>query len=138
MILNAYTGTATHHLLDGRVRQFKPEGELHHVREGTVRRKNPVSRLSGPGEQLAARLFVGLNVGQDVVWTIDDVIRITFDVRKQQKASTDSSELMMDLITKARSEERAAIVKWLRLGARRIDELDDAATYIELGAHWKP
>jgi hypothetical protein len=45
-------------------------------------RANPIERLGSGG--YAARIFVGLMVGQENRWTVDDVIRITYEVRKRQ------------------------------------------------------
>jgi hypothetical protein len=89
MIVNAYLGEVTHKLKTGKTRRFRPEGEVHLVNPEGVRRSreesaraNPVERLGSGG--YSARIFVGLKVGQETRWTIDDVIRITYDALKKQ------------------------------------------------------
>ena len=81
-----YTGESEHHLKDGRVGRFKPTGPLHvvHVRSdrGRAREDNKElpynSTLESWGvEGLAARLFVGLKVGDTLKWTTEDVMKAT-------------------------------------------------------------
>lgn len=87
MIVHTYLGEVTHKLKGGKTRRFRPQGHVHLVTaEGTVRREgarpNPIERLGAGG--YSARIFVGLKVGQETRWTIDDVIRITYDTLKRQ------------------------------------------------------
>jgi hypothetical protein len=86
-----YAGECEHHLKDGRVGRFKPNGPLHvvHVRaertrgraaEGTPENELPFdSELEPWGTGgFAARLFVGLKVGNTLKWSIDDVMKATY------------------------------------------------------------
>lgn len=81
---NIHAGEATH---DGR--RFQPKGPLKLYHEGA--QPNPTTRLGGGG--YGARFFVGLNVGQKQRYTIDDIIKIVWRVRKKQKRSGDASIL---------------------------------------------
>jgi hypothetical protein len=89
MIINAYLGEVTHRLKEGRVRRFRPTGELciltadgRKTSAAERAKSNPVERIGGGS--YAARIFVGLKVGKETRWTIDDVIRITYETRKAQ------------------------------------------------------
>lgn len=98
MIISAYLGEATHHLKTGRVRCFRPQGEIFIVNAegiGVAQKEraklNPIERLGSGG--YAARLFVGLSVGDAATFTIDDVVAETWRVRKEQNRSADASFL---------------------------------------------
>jgi hypothetical protein len=97
MIVSAYTGEAVHHLKSGRVKRFRPTGELllvtseGHRRGAKERAKNPIEKLGEGG--LSARIFVGLSVGQEPRFSIDDVVKATIDIRKGQKELPDASFL---------------------------------------------
>lgn len=86
---NCYCGEATYNVGSGRVRRFRPEGALTLRREGTY--KNPSTRIGGGS--YSARLFVGLNVGQEQRFTEDDVVELVIKTRKRQKALADASIL---------------------------------------------
>jgi len=77
-LIPAYLGEAVHVLNRGRYR-FKPTGEVMfyqasggaaHAAEGI--KSNPVKRFGGGG--LAARLFIGLNVGDTPTYSVDDIV----------------------------------------------------------------
>jgi len=53
--------------------------------------RNPVSRLGGGG--YSACIFVGLKVGRTVKWTVDDVVRIVWEVREAQHQAPDATIL---------------------------------------------
>jgi hypothetical protein len=97
MLINAHLGEVTHHLKSGRVRHFRPEGKIYAVTDTGRRvaaseyrkKRNPIDRIGDGG--YAARIFVGLNVGKETKWTIDDVIRIVVKTRKAQKRVPDAS-----------------------------------------------
>lgn len=91
-----YTGEVEHHLKDGRVGRFKPDGPMHvvHVRAERERARN--AREAAPEDELpfnserepwgttgfSARLFVGLKVGNTLKWSIDDVMKATYGYLK--------------------------------------------------------
>lgn len=60
---------------------FRPEGKLDVIGP----RQNP-ERSWGTKDTLAARLFVGLSVGQVPTWSQDDVVSIVVETRKKQGA----------------------------------------------------
>ena len=80
-----YAGECEHHLKDGRVGRFKPDGPLHVVhmrgRRGGASEAGKddlpydSERDEWSAEGLAGRLFVGLKVGDTLKWTIDDVMK---------------------------------------------------------------
>jgi hypothetical protein len=77
MIVNAHLGEVTHRLRSGKTRRFRPTGEVYVARSGKIasaeeRRDNPIEKQTGSG--LAARLFVGLNVGTTATFTLEDVV----------------------------------------------------------------
>jgi hypothetical protein len=90
-----YTHESEHHLSDGSVRRFTPRGPTH-VIDG--HRSKPARKGSredsvedwGPGG-LAARIFVGLNVGEKPTYTINDVVKATKEIRLQQGALPDAT-----------------------------------------------
>ncbi|HTQ43779.1 MAG TPA: hypothetical protein VMI75_13550, partial [Polyangiaceae bacterium] len=59
------------------------------VRAGTKR--NPIERIGGGG--LTARIFLGLNVGDKPTYTIEEVVRDTVKIRKEQGTLPDASFL---------------------------------------------
>jgi hypothetical protein len=81
---NVFAGEAVHN-----TRRFRPIGGIREVHVGAA--SNPTTRLGGGG--YSARLFVGLSVGQTPTYTIDDVIKIVWRVRKAQKKGADASIL---------------------------------------------
>jgi hypothetical protein len=96
-IVHANLGETTHRLKSGKVKRFRPVGRTYIIdSDGSLRpqspKENPVERLGGGG--LAARLFVGLSVRDTPTYSIDDVVRATVEVRKQQGASPDASFLV--------------------------------------------
>lgn len=97
MILHAYPGESTHHLKDGRIRRFRPKGEMFvclpdgRTLGNKERKENPIDRISGGG--YSARIFIGLNVGDKATHTIDDVVKATIAIRQSQKALPDASFL---------------------------------------------
>jgi hypothetical protein len=80
---NVYAGEAQHG-----PRRFTPKGRLLVYHEGAA--PNPTTRLGSGG--YSARLFVGLNVGQRKAYTIDDVVKIVWSVRKKQGRSGDDAD----------------------------------------------
>jgi hypothetical protein len=120
MTHHVYMGAAEHHLAGNRVRRFEPTGPLTIIdgrrrgtatlredlgkgrsfRPGTKTRvvygrpkttRNPVERYGGGG--LAARVFVGLNVGRERAWTEDEVVEAVRTIREAQGAPPDASFL---------------------------------------------
>ena len=78
-----------------RVYAYKHHGELRtHELGGPRTAKKVAEAVSRIGEGgLAARLFVGLNVGQKTAFSRDEVVDILVKVRKKQKALPDASIL---------------------------------------------
>ena len=103
MIIPAYLGEVTHHLKSG-TKRFTPEGEIFivtatgHRVSAKERNKNPLKREGSGG--LAARLFVGLKVGDEVRWTIDDVIKLTYKTLSKERRAPDASILAQSGIYK--------------------------------------
>jgi hypothetical protein len=56
---------------------------------GAAPRPNPLDDFSG--DNWAARLFVGFNVGDTPTWDLDDLMAIAQDIRKQQGQRPDAS-----------------------------------------------
>ena len=81
MIVHTYLGEVTHKLKSG-TRRFRPTGEVRMLAPDGRPQNNPVERLGSGG--YSARIFVGLKVGQETKWTIDDVISVTYDELKRQ------------------------------------------------------
>ena len=118
MSQQVYMGAAEHHLKSG-TRRFQPTGPLtiiqgrHKPGQATLRedlgkgrsfragtktrvvygrpKPNLVERYGGGG--LAARIFVGLNVGRAKAWTEDEVVEAVRTVRESQGAPPDASFL---------------------------------------------
>jgi hypothetical protein len=114
-----YMGAAEHHLLGGRVRHFHPTGPLtivqgrHQRGSATLNedlgkgrsfrpgkrtrvvygrpKPNLVERYGGGG--LAARLFVGMNIGRERAWTDEEVVEAVRTIREAQGAPPDASFL---------------------------------------------
>ena len=91
-----YTGECEHHLKDGRVGRFKPDGPLHIVHVRAERKHGRGAHEASPEDELpfnserepwdttglSARLFVGLKVGKTLKWSIDDVMKATYGYLK--------------------------------------------------------
>jgi hypothetical protein len=76
----------------GRSGSFRPNGKLTTVGDAALA-PNPTSwRAKSP--MLAARLFVGFNVGSKPRWHVDDLIRIVKATRKKQGHPQDASFLL--------------------------------------------
>ena len=89
-----YSHEIQHHLSGGDVRKFTPRGPSRLV-EGSARSRRRGAKEDtvddwGPGG-LAARLFVGLNVGETPTYSIDDVVRATKEIRKTQGQLPDAT-----------------------------------------------
>lgn len=83
--------------------EFRPSGEVIEVGEVPQLESNPVKRHAAT--PLTARLFVGLSVGQDKAWTVEDVINVTQEVRLRQKEAPDASFLIQRGLYTDRSNE---------------------------------
>lgn len=83
--------------------EFRPSGEVIEVGEVPQLESNPVKRHAAT--PLTARLFVGLSVGQEKAWTVEDVINVTQEVRIHQKESPDASFLVQRGLYTDRSNE---------------------------------
>ena len=68
---------------------FRPRGEMFKV--GDFARDNP--SVYSPKHVLAARLFVGFNVGGEATYDIDDLIEVVGRVRQDQGRAPDASFL---------------------------------------------
>ena len=79
MIIPAYLGEAVHHLKNGRVCRFRPEGP-YYFGEGEYH-ENPIEDY-GEGGVRAARLIIGLNVGRKPKWTPKQVMEKVYKWRK--------------------------------------------------------
>jgi hypothetical protein len=81
-----YAGEVEHHLKDGRVLRFKPSGPMIHVG-----RREAEEDAVDFGVGFAARIFVGLNVGDTPTYTIEQVVQATKELRRAQGALPDAS-----------------------------------------------
>lgn len=96
---NVHLGEVVHHLKSGRVRRFKPQGEVYGVtKRGRIAKASELSEASEKVESLpvgglAARIFIGLNVGEETKYTIQDVMRSTLKLRRSQGKRADGSFL---------------------------------------------
>lgn len=86
MIYPCHMG-ATQHKIHGRSRRWRPTGPVAFhadpAAHASEAQKNPIEAI-GDGENLAARFFVGLNVGKVTRWTPKDVADVVWRVRKAQ------------------------------------------------------
>jgi hypothetical protein len=87
------------HIGDG---EFIPEGRVYVVGE-EGRAPNPIQETKGG--QRAARLFVGLSVGQRPRWDVDDVIKIVRQVRTRQTGDPGASFIVQKGIFKGRGDK---------------------------------
>jgi hypothetical protein len=75
-------------------RRFSPRGPLHVIDGSRSRSKRGAKEDSiedwGPGG-LAARIFVGLNVGETPTYTIEDVVKATKQIRREQGVLPDAT-----------------------------------------------
>lgn len=94
MRINANTGS---HAWTGG--SFRPNGRLIFV--GTEYKANP--RTWGSKNTLAARLFIGLNVGGEPRWSVDHVTKTVTEVRAEQGRRPDSSFIVQRGIYTSRS-----------------------------------
>jgi len=89
-VIPAYTGEVVHKMKDGGVRRFRPKGPMYVAHD--YYKPNPIEHF-GSGGTRAARLFIGLNVGETPKWKPEDVMNRIYKIRKKQKASGDMSVL---------------------------------------------
>ena len=97
MIYPVHLGETLHVFRKGHSRRWKPEGPVSfHVDPSTghadERQRNPIEAI-GSGDNLSARFFVGLKVGDEVRWTPKDVADIVWRVRKAQGQNGSSTIL---------------------------------------------
>lgn len=88
------------HIGDG---EFVPEGPAHMVGGSGARAPNPIQETKGG--QRAARLFVGLSVGQRARWKVDDVVKIVRRVRERQTGDPGASFIVQKGIFKGRGDK---------------------------------
>jgi len=84
---------------------FRPNGKIQIVGEREHLRSNPTDWESEEGV-LAARLFVGFNVGDVPTHTADDLVRVVRAVRERQGRTPDSSFLVQKGIYTSRRTGR--------------------------------
>lgn len=88
----------------GGVGFFRPNGRMTLVGRGPEYAQNPTG-WSSREPILAARIFVGFNVGRRPKWHMNDVVRIVKRVRKDQVGSPDATFLYQrGLYTSKRDE----------------------------------
>jgi hypothetical protein len=83
--------------------RFKPVGKIQ--AHGDFSRENPATRRTG-NKLIAARLFVGFNVDNRPVYTLEDVIDIFVRVREEQKRDAGASFLLQKGIYQPRGSAR--------------------------------
>lgn len=98
MRIDAALGPTTIRSREGTVR-FVPRGSIYEYGP----RRNPATRREGPS-LLSARLFVGLNVGDEERWTVDDVADVVLAARRKQKRSASASFLLQRGIYQPRTK----------------------------------
>jgi hypothetical protein len=93
MMHTCYAHEVDHHLSDDSWRRFRPRGPMH-VIDGSARSKSrraAEDHVENWGVGLAARVFVGLNVGDKPRYTIQDVVQATKEIRRQQGLLPDAT-----------------------------------------------
>lgn len=135
-VYNVYAGEGTYTLPKrGRQRsttkRFRPQGPLQlEAGEDTV-------RLGGGG--YSARIFVGLNVGDQQRYTVDDVVKLVVETRQKQDASADASILSQKGIYESRAgqvivEPSAQIIIIDLVGKKKkefVDEMTEVAEVLK-------
>lgn len=91
--INANIGMAHWVASDGTVGRFRPTGEVLLVGDEAAYKRNNREWTDKSGELLAARFFVGFNVGLKPTWSMDDVVALVERTRRKQKAKPDSTFL---------------------------------------------
>ena len=108
MIYPAHLGITTHVFKNGRRRRWHPTGHVSYHRDpasAAAEERNPIEVI-GQGDNLAARFFVGLNVGNTLTWTPKDVADIVWRERKRQGQNGSTSILSQLGIYESASGER--------------------------------
>jgi hypothetical protein len=88
---------------------FRPNGKLVHVSVHHPDAAPNPRRFEQTGKMLAARLFVGFNVGGRPKWKIGDVIRIVSRVRGQQDRDPDASFISQKGIYTSRDSGKTVV-----------------------------
>jgi hypothetical protein len=86
--LHAWRGKSKKH-----TGHFRPKGKIQLVGNDQSFHKNP-REWESTDPMLAARIFVGFNVGQEPRWTINDLIPIVESIRQAQGHPPDASFLV--------------------------------------------
>jgi hypothetical protein len=91
MIIPAHTGQTSWSHANGTDGHFRPNGklELFHLDDDMI--PNPSTWSSSGGKTMAARLFVGFNVGSRPRWKMHDLIHVVREARKRQRQREDAS-----------------------------------------------
>ena len=107
MIYPAHLGETTHVFRNGRRRRWRSTGAVNYHRDPSsqAEEKNPIEVI-GQGDNLAARFFVGLNVGDVPTWTPKDVADIVWRERKRQGQNGSTSILSQLGIYESASGEK--------------------------------
>jgi len=127
---------------------FNPSGPVYAIGEQGRLQANRAERQDVI--PLTARLFVGLSVGEKSTYTVDDVVRITKRVRKQQGEMPDASFLIQRgvytdnenriidedsvqvIIFAFDADEKAFEKQMVELAETLIDELQQETIYVEM------
>jgi hypothetical protein len=126
---NVYAGEAIIEDKGRKVRGFRPSGPIFEHHQAT----EDIERIGGGG--YAARIFVGLNVGKEQGFTIEDLIEKVVRIRRAQGEVPNASILAQRGIYEDRQheivdEESAQIIIIDMSGANKrafVDEMSDLA-----------
>lgn len=88
---------------DGSSVRFVPKGKLRAI--GEWAEENPAKKRSG-NALLAARFFVGFNVGNEPTYTIEDVVEFFAEIRNEQDRDAGASFLIQKGIYQPRGGSR--------------------------------
>jgi hypothetical protein len=90
-----YANEVRHQMSDGSRKSFRPHGPLYLIDDAAApskRRSAKEDRIEDWGAGgLAARIFVGLNVGDKPTYTIQQVVKATKEIRRQQGVLPDAT-----------------------------------------------
>jgi hypothetical protein len=89
-IIPAHTGVASWSHPTGAEGRFRPNGKLELITSADMRPNVSTWRSAG-NQTMAARLFVGFNVGGKPRWTMEDLIRVVRGARVAQHQRQDAS-----------------------------------------------
>lgn len=111
-IVPANTGASSWSHPSGIDGQFRPNGKLELIVDPDAARPNPSTWKSSGNRTMAARLFVGFNVGNKPTWSMGDLVHIVRRVRAAQHQRQDASFVAQKgIYTHASPGKKAKIIE---------------------------